>query len=151
MVSDPRRNTPRTDVVLADPRLRAASDRLGPRMVRGVVAATLERVRAGELPPPEAADAAVASLPEAPPSLGRVVNATGVLIHPNLGPAPLTAAAMAAVTAAAGYAPVELDLATGTRGRRGAGAAAAIAELVPQADAVHVVNSNAAALMLVAA
>ena len=57
MVSDPRRNTPRTDVVLADPRLRAASDRLGPRMVRGVVAATLARVRAGELPPPDAADA----------------------------------------------------------------------------------------------
>src|SRR5690606_17639898 len=151
MVSDPRRNTPRTDVVLADPRLRAASDRLGPRMVRGVVAATLERVRAGELPPPEAADAAVASLPEAPSSLGRVVNATGVLIHTNLGRAPLSAAAVEAVTAAAGYTPVELDLATGTRGRRGAGAAAAIAELVPQADAVHVVNSNAAALMLVAA
>lgn len=149
--SDPRRRTPRMDVIMADPRLQAAADRLGRRTVRDVVAATLRRVRAGELAPAQAADAAVASLPEAPSSLGRVVNATGVLVHTNLGRAPLSSAAVEAITAAAGYTPVELDLDTGRRGRRGAGAAAAIAGLVPQAEAVHVVNSNAAALMLVAA
>jgi L-seryl-tRNA(Ser) seleniumtransferase len=100
--------------------------------------------------PGDVADHAVASLPPSASTLRRVVNATGVLVHTNLGRAPLSAAAVEAVTTAAGATDVELDLATGRRGRRGAGALAALAALVPDAGGVHVVNNGAAALALVA-
>jgi L-seryl-tRNA(Ser) seleniumtransferase len=79
----------------------------------------------------------------------RVLNATGVLVHTNLGRAPLSPAAVDAVRTAAGATDVELDLATGRRGRRGRGALAALAARVPEAGGVHVVNNGAAALALV--
>ena len=50
-----------------------------------------------------------------------VINATGVLLHTNLGRAPLSGAARDAVAAAAGCTDLEFDLATGVRGRRGRG------------------------------
>jgi L-seryl-tRNA(Ser) seleniumtransferase len=71
-------------------------------------------------------------------------------VHTNLGRAPLSAAALGAVQAAAGCTDVEFDLASGKRGRRGAGALDALARAVPAAGAVHVVNNNAAALALAA-
>jgi L-seryl-tRNA(Ser) seleniumtransferase len=79
-----------------------------------------------------------------------VINATGVVVHTNLGRAPLSAAAVEAVRRAAGATDVELDLATGQRGRRGAAALAALAAQVPDAGGVHVVNNGAAALALAA-
>jgi L-seryl-tRNA(Ser) seleniumtransferase len=79
-----------------------------------------------------------------------VINATGVLLHTNLGRAPLSAAARDAVLDAAGCTDVEFDLETGRRGRRGRGTLAALAEACPVAEAVHVVNNNAAALVLAA-
>jgi L-seryl-tRNA(Ser) seleniumtransferase len=79
-----------------------------------------------------------------------VINATGVLLHTNLGRAPLSPAARAAVQAAAGCTDLEFDLASGLRGRRGRGMLAALAAAVPAAQAVHVVNNNAAALVLAA-
>lgn len=148
---DPRRRTPRTDAILADPRLHKAAESLGRELVRRVVAATLDRVRRGELDPAGAADAAVAALPAAAGSLRPVINATGVLVHTNLGRAPLSDAALVAIADAAGYTDVELDLATGRRARRGAAPLAELAAAVPDAEAVHVVNNNAAALALVAA
>ncbi len=79
---------------------------------------------------------------------GRVVNATGVLLHTNLGRAPVAeAAAEAAGVVAAGYAPVELDLATGRRGGRGAYVHRLVATLTG-AEAALVVNNNAGALFL---
>ena len=149
MPEDPRRATPRTDHVLADPRLAAASARLGPSLVKAAVVEAQQRCRTGELSPDEVADAAVAALPRSASSLRRVVNATGVLVHTNLGRAPLSAAAVEAVRTAAGATDVELDLATGRRGRRGRGALAALAAQVPDAGGVHVVNNGAAALALV--
>jgi L-seryl-tRNA(Ser) seleniumtransferase len=83
-------------------------------------------------------------------TLTRVINATGVLLHTNLGRAPLSAAAREALTAAAGCTDLEFDLATGQRGRRGRGMLTALAAAVPAAEAVHVVNNNAAALVLAA-
>lgn len=147
---DPRRATPRTDQVLADPRLRAAVERLGPALVKQAVTRAQDRCRAGEVAPEGVADVAVASLPVTASSMRRVVNATGVLVHTNLGRAPLSAAAVDAVTTAAGATDVELDLATGRRGRRGRGALDALAAAVPGAEGVHVVNNGAAALALVA-
>jgi L-seryl-tRNA(Ser) seleniumtransferase len=80
-----------------------------------------------------------------------VINATGVVVHTNLGRAPLSRAAVDAVVTAAGHTDVELDLLTGRRGPRGRGALAALAASVPDAGGVHVVNNGAAALALVTA
>jgi L-seryl-tRNA(Ser) seleniumtransferase len=80
----------------------------------------------------------------------RVINATGTVLHTNLGRAPLSASAIEAVRTAAGATDVELDLATNERVRRGRGALDALAAAVPVAEAVHVVNNGAAALYLAA-
>jgi L-seryl-tRNA(Ser) seleniumtransferase len=149
-VVDPRRHVPRTDAVLADPRLVAAREVLGAALVKRAVAAAQELARSGVIGPAEVADAAVAALPPGAAKLTPVINATGVIVHTNLGRAPLSAAARAAVAAAAGYTDVEFDLASGRRGRRGAGALGALGAAVPAAGAVHVVNNNAAALVLAA-
>jgi L-seryl-tRNA(Ser) seleniumtransferase len=147
---DVRRLTPRTDAVLADPRLAEAQRRLGHDIVMAAVRRAQDRARSGELEPGAVADAAVAELPPLAATLTPVINATGVLLHTNLGRAPLSAAARAAVQAAAGCTDLEFDLWSGLRGKRGRGMLAALAAAVPAAEAVHVVNNNAAALVLAA-
>ena len=147
---DVRRLVPRTDAVLADPRLTAAQARLGRQIVISAVRLAQQRARTGEIGPADVADAAVAGLPPLASTLTPVINATGVLLHTNLGRAPLSGAAQAAVQAAAGCTDLEFDLAAGSRGRRGAGLLAALARAVPDAEAVHAVNNNAAALVLAA-
>jgi L-seryl-tRNA(Ser) seleniumtransferase len=85
------------------------------------------------------------------PSLVRVINATGVIVHTNLGRAPLSEAALARVhDVAGGYANLEYDLAAGSRGRRDVHAEKLIARLTG-ADAAVVVNNNAAATLLLLA
>src|SRR3954447_2598788 len=147
---DHRRRVPRTDAVLADARLGPALATLGRARVKEVVAAAQGRARAGEIAPETVADEVVATLPATAASLRPVVNATGVLLHTNLGRAPLSSAAREALDAAAGTTDVELDRASGGRGRRGAGALAALAAAVPDAGGVHVTNNGAAALVLAA-
>ncbi|GAB2694122.1 L-seryl-tRNA(Sec) selenium transferase [Thalassiella azotivora] len=147
---DPRRATPATGRVLGDERVAAAVDRLGHDLVKRHVLTVLERCRTGDLAPADVVPTVLASLPEAATGLRRVVNATGVVVHTNLGRAPLSAAAVEALAVAAGTTDVELDLATGERGRRGRGALDALAAAVPDAGGVHVVNNGAAALALVA-
>ena len=147
-LADPRRNVPRTDAVLADPRLQDATQRLGRPAVKRAVSAVLEQVRAGTLPPDAAADVAVACLPELPATITPVINATGVVLHTNLGRAPLSDVAVAALRAAAGYVDVEYDLATGQRAQRGRGALATLRDSVPGAEDVLIVNNGAAALVL---
>jgi len=149
-MTDPRRRVPRTDSLLADPRLAAAELVLGRALVKSVIAEAQQRARAGEIEPERVAEHAVAALPATASSLRAVVNATGVVVHTNLGRAPLSAAALDAVAAAGGATDVEFDLATGRRARRGRGALAALARAVPTAGGVHVVNNNAAALLLTA-
>jgi L-seryl-tRNA(Ser) seleniumtransferase len=147
---DVRRLIPRTDAVLADPRLTGAQQRLGKPLVLAAVRQAQDQARAGDIEPSAVADTAVAALPAVAASLTPVINATGVLLHTNLGRAPLSPAARAAVQAAAGCTDLEFDLASGTRGRRGRGMLAALSAAVPDAEAVHVVNNNAAALVLAA-
>jgi L-seryl-tRNA(Ser) seleniumtransferase len=142
---DDRHRVPRTDLLLADPRLADAERRLGRALVKAAVARAQQRARDGRIAP-----AAVAGLPARAAALTPVINATGVLVHTNLGRAPLSAAAVDALVAAAGYCDVEFDLASGARARRGAGALGALARAVPAAGAVAVVNNNAAALVLAA-
>jgi L-seryl-tRNA(Ser) seleniumtransferase len=149
---DIRRLVPRTDMLLADPRLAAAEQRLGRALVKAAVGRAQQRARDGQIPPglQEVADAAVAELPARAAALTPVINATGVLVHTNLGRAPLSAAAVEAMTAAAGNCDLEFELASGVRSRRGTGALDALARAVPGAEAVAVVNNNAAALVLAA-
>src|SRR4051812_42492723 len=150
MTADPRRAVPRTDTLLAEPAVAAAARRLGRELVKGLVQATQQRIRDGELPAGAAVDAVLAALPPTAGSLRPVLNATGVLVHTNLGRAPLSAAAVEAMAAASGTTDVELDLGTGRRGPRGEGAIAALLAAVPAAEAAIVVNNCAAALALVA-
>lgn len=82
------------------------------------------------------------------PSLLPVINATGVILHTNLGRAPLSAAATAAMEAVGrGYATLEFDLTSGKRGSRLIHAEALLTRLTG-AEAAVVVNNNAAALLL---
>src|SRR5215213_7612487 len=149
-MTDPRRAVPRTDALLADPRLAEAERRLGRALVKSVVAQSQQKARLGEIAPEQVADAAVAALPRSASSLRPVIHATGVVVHTNLGRAPLSQAAVDAVVNAGGATDVEFDLESGRRARRGRGALTALARAVPPAGGVHVVNNNAAALLLTA-
>lgn len=150
-MSDPRRAIPRTDAVLADPAVRPVAARVGRAHARRVVRETQERARAGGLAPEAVVDevaARLAALAASATTLRPVINATGVVVHTNLGRAPLTPAAREAVVAAAGYVDVELDLARGARAARGRGTLAALREQVPGAGGALVLNNGAAALLL---
>ncbi|WP_188988110.1 L-seryl-tRNA(Sec) selenium transferase [Saccharopolyspora thermophila] len=149
-MADPRQRVPGTDRVLAEPAVAAAVQRLGRRLVKEAVHAAQERARAGEISPADVTAEALAALPKSASSIRRVLNATGVLLHTNLGRAPLSAAAVQAVQEAAGTTNVELDLHTGRRGPRGAAAISALLDSVPRAEAAHVVNNGAAVLALAA-
>lgn len=86
---------------------------------------------------------------EALRGFSRVINATGVILHTNLGRAPLSAAAKSAVAReAAGYCTLEYDLSTGGRGKRGARAEELLIELTG-AEAALVVNNCASAALLI--
>jgi L-seryl-tRNA(Ser) seleniumtransferase len=147
-VTDPRRRVPRTDALLADPRLTEAAGRLGAARLKATVVAVQQLIRAGELAPEEAVPSVLARLPASATSLQRVLNATGVVLHTNLGRARLSDSAAQAVQQAGGYLDVEFDLASGRRARRGRGTLAALTQAVPAAEAVLVVNNGAAALLL---
>src|SRR5204862_428680 len=85
---------------------------------------------------------------EAAPRLRRVINATGVVLHTNLGRAPLHPDAVQRVAEiASGYSNLELDLSTGRRGHRSAHVEPLLCELFG-AEAAHVVNNCAGATML---
>ena len=83
----------------------------------------------------------------AAPRLRHVINATGVILHTNLGRAPLSRAAVDALAVAAGYSNLELDLESGKRGERAALVSGLLTTLF-RADAALAVNNNAAAVLL---
>jgi len=85
---------------------------------------------------------------ESKKGLRKVINATGVIVHTNLGRAPISDAAVEAMARAAAYCDVEYDLETGKRGRRGERAESLAAELTGAEDAI-IVNNCAAAAVLV--
>lgn len=143
---DPRRRIPRTDVLLGDPRIARAAAGASRTLVKAVVTAAQQRARDGEIAPEDVVAATLSALTGS----RKVINATGVIVHTNLGRAPLSAAAVDALAAAAGCTDVEFDLVTGERARRGRATLAVLAAAVPDAEQVHVVNNNAAALVLAA-
>ena len=145
-LADPRRRVPSTDSVLADPLLADSLDRLDREVVKAAIREAQQQVRTGSLVPEAVAGVVAATL--RPASLRPVLNATGVVLHTNLGRAPIAPEAVAAIEAAAGYCDVEFDLSDGGRARRGRGALAALAAAAPAAEEVLVVNNGAAALLL---
>jgi L-seryl-tRNA(Ser) seleniumtransferase len=132
-------------------RLPEAPHHLAVAAAREVIEAAREAVLAGEPAPDEeelatATAARLARLTQ--PSLRRVINATGVVLHTNLGRAPLPPTAVEHLTAvAAGYSNLEYDLESGQRGSRGAHVEGLLCEL-SGAEAALAVNNNAAAVML---
>src|SRR4051794_4561793 len=129
MPDNPYRNLPPVNDVLAAPATTALVRDHGHEPTVAAVRAALAELRDhlkagglvnGELTADAVADRAAVHLTQsAGPKLRPVINATGVILHTNLGRAPLAAtAADAARAAAAGYLNLELDLATGTRSSR---------------------------------
>jgi L-seryl-tRNA(Ser) seleniumtransferase len=151
-MTDRRRRLPSVDALVREP-LVAAAGAGHPRTALVVaVRAAIAEARAGASPPegPAAwADAVSRLLLRASaPTLRSCINATGVVLHTNLGRAPLAAAArQAAADAATGYGTLEYDLETGARSDRQRHADALLAELTGADDAL-VVNNCAAALVL---
>ncbi len=145
---DQRRRVPRTDRLLADPRLDRAHSEHGRDQVKRAVVRAQQSVRDGHLEPDAVVDAVLDALPRGLVGTRVVINATGVVLHTNLGRAPLAAAAVEALVDAAGYTDVEYDVATGRRARRGRGTLDALRAAVPAAGDVLVVNNGAAALVL---
>jgi L-seryl-tRNA(Ser) seleniumtransferase len=143
---DPRRRLPSVERVLAelDPAL--------PHVVRAELAReAVEAARRGAIAPDDVArDARERARVLSLGLLGSVVNATGVLLHTNLGRAPLGAGALDSMRRASGYTNVEYRLAEGVRGSRHEHAAASLATACG-AEAGMVVNNNAAAVLLVLA
>jgi len=119
-------------------------------VLRDAVRAVLDAARMQGGPPPRdgwlaAIAAAVAAAGR--PSLVPVINATGVILHTNLGRAPLAREARDAVARALGYSTLELDLEAGTRGSRQGHVSGLLTELTG-AEAALVVNNAASALLL---
>ena len=150
---NPYRALPAIDRLLADARVAPLAARHGHEALLQIAREVLadyraEIERAGEPPAQPAAEAVVERAEALEPTLRRVVNATGVVIHTNLGRAPLSRAAIAAMAAASeGYSNLELDLAGGTRGSRFSHLSELLAR-VTGAEAGIAVNNNAAALLL---
>ena len=148
---DPRRALPSVDAVLRAAQPSAAERERLVRAAREVLA----RARGARKTPDAKTGDARAFAAEARALLAererrtllRVVNATGVILQTNLGRAPLSPRAVAAMAEAAGAASVEYDLLAGKRGERHGHAARILADLADAEDAV-VVNNNAAAVLL---
>jgi L-seryl-tRNA(Ser) seleniumtransferase len=141
IVSDTRRHLPSVSALLERDAIRALMN------------SAIDDARKGAFTPgndDEWALAVTVALDRAmQPSLRRVINATGVVLHTNLGRAPLATGAIEAMqTVAAGYSNLEYDLGEGTRGSRYSHCVALLRELTGAEDAV-VVNNNAGALVLV--
>jgi L-seryl-tRNA(Ser) seleniumtransferase len=152
---DPRRGLPSVERLLASPRLQEAVADHGRALATEVAREVLADARAGIVAGghlPEAGELACEAARRLA-ALGRgtlypVINATGVIIHTNLGRAPLSAAARrASESVTAGYSNLEYDLAAGERGSRYIHAERLLCRLTGSEGAL-VVNNNAGALFL---
>ena len=142
------RDLPSVDELLRDERLAGEPHDLAVEAARSALARAREEIAAGNDPEP-LVEAVLEELGRArSPSLRRVLNATGVLIHTNLGRAPLAEAALARVAeVGGGYSNLEYDLARGERGSR-QDHLGPLLERLTGAEAALVVNNNAAAVLL---
>jgi L-seryl-tRNA(Ser) seleniumtransferase len=136
------------DLPSVDELARGNGDPRAVEAARSVLGRAREQIRAGENPGDLGArlDEELANVRA--PHLRRVINATGVIVHTNLGRAPLAATAIERVRqVAAGYSNLEYDLAAGGRGSRQEHVTTILRQLTG-AEAALVVNNNAAAVLL---
>jgi L-seryl-tRNA(Ser) seleniumtransferase len=142
------RDLPSVDELLQDERLAAEPRPLALAAARSALARAREEIQAGA-EPGDLVERALAELGKARSTrLRRVLNATGVIVHTNLGRAPLADAALERVhEVGRGYSNLEYDLAEGARGSRQDHAAEILRRLTG-AEAALVVNNNAAAVLL---
>jgi L-seryl-tRNA(Ser) seleniumtransferase len=149
MADHPLRGLPSVDALLGEELGASLIRRHGrPATVEAVRAALAGARGRGVAEGPEALLTEAARLLDRPPSLRPALNATGVIVHTNLGRAPLPAAAIQrAAAVASGYSNLEYDLEAGARGSRHAHLGAILAELTGAEDGMAV-NNNAAAVML---
>jgi L-seryl-tRNA(Ser) seleniumtransferase len=142
------RRLPAIGALLADPRLAGLPPALVADVARDVVGRARDAVRAGaDTPDDVVADVLREVNGLLDGGLVPVHNATGVVLHTNLGRAPWSEAARDAANRAMGYADLELDLEHGRRGGRGARVAGLLRHLVGAEDAL-VVNNGAAGVLL---
>jgi L-seryl-tRNA(Ser) seleniumtransferase len=154
----PMRGLPSVDRVLSHPGLQAARGELPHDLLVLAIRQELDRLRSAltthspvDISPDEiASNAASLARLMSSPSLRPAINATGVIIHTNLGRAPLSKAAVEAITNLARYSNLEFDLEEGQRGSRYVHAVQVLRRVAGCEDAL-VVNTNAAALVLVLA
>jgi L-seryl-tRNA(Ser) seleniumtransferase len=154
-VNERLRQLPSVDRLLGEPALEGLLPRYGHHLAVTAIRETLERARQKVLdgqavPGTEAlAHRAAAYLQsDLGPTLRPVINASGVIIHTNLGRAPLSSAARAAMEAVSqGYSNLEYDLDAGRRGHRTVHAERLLCELTG-AESALVVNNNAGAVLL---
>ena len=136
------------DLPSVDELAREVDDPLAVAAARTVIDRAREEIRAGAVPGDLPARLREELRALRAPSLRRVLNATGVVLHTNLGRAPLAEQALARVVEAArGYSDLELDLSSGTRGSR-QDHVAPLLRMLTGAEAALVVNNNAAAMLL---
>jgi len=142
------RDLPSVDRLLADEALAAAPRALAVEAARTVLERAREQIEAGEEPGDVVATARAEVERLSTPSLRRVLNATGVIVHTNLGRAPLAPTALARVEEVGrSYSNLELDLESGARGSRQVHVSEALRRATG-AEAALVVNNNAAAVLL---
>ena len=136
------------DLPSVDELARRSDDPLAVEAARTVLAHAREQIRAGSDPGNLGERLRQELAAARAPRLRRVINATGVIVHTNLGRAPLASAALdQVVDAARGYSNLEYDLDAGGRGSRQSHVADLVSRLTG-AEAALVVNNNAAAVML---
>src|SRR3954447_888302 len=152
MADHPLRGLPSVDTLLGVERAVSVAERQGrAAAVNAVRAALADARQSGAAEDAGALLARAARHLDRPPSLRPALNATGVVVHTNLGRAPLAAAAIErAARVAGGYSNLEYDLAAGARGSRHAHLGSILSELTGAEDGMAV-NNNAAAVMLVLA
>ena len=142
------RDLPSVDRLLADEALAAAPRALAVEAARTVLERAREQIEAGEEPGDVVATARAEVERLSTPSLRRVLNATGVIVHTNLGRAPLAPSALARVEEVGrSYSNLELDLESGARGSRQVHVSEALRRATG-AEAALFVNNNAAAVLL---
>ncbi len=152
-MTDPRRDLPSVGALLESAMLQPLLRRVPRAVAVHAIRAAIEDARRTPAAAPSddagwARQVEAAAAAHMQPSLRPLLNATGVILHTNLGRAPLADAAMRAIQdTAAGYCNLEYDIGEGTRGSRYVHSVALLRELTGAADAI-VVNNCAAALVL---
>ncbi|HEX9632800.1 MAG TPA: L-seryl-tRNA(Sec) selenium transferase [Gemmatimonadales bacterium] len=151
-MSDGRRRLPAVHALVAEARAAGVGGDVPPAVLTAAVREVIGTARVDGHAPTDWVATVRARLAERErPSLVRVINATGVVLHTNLGRAPLAAPALAAMQEAAGYSALEYELDEGSRGSRQRHTHTLLTALTGAEDALVTVNAASAVLLALTA